>query len=331
MKNQKHEGYFAKGIQTFMKSKYVSIKDISKYDITFLGIPIEYGASYRKGTALAPTSIRKYSYWDSVLKKKYYNLDENEFIQSHKLNICDIGDIHISPTKVFKNQEKITKVIKKIRKRSFPLIIGGDHSIAYSTIKGCFLAFERKKRKKLGILHIDAHMDIEKSYLDMPDIFHGNPFRKLIKANIIKGNNIYTIGPRGIIPSYLIKYSEKQKINLYPIAKIREIGFQKFVDILIENLNKNLEGVYITLDIDSIDPSQIKGTGTPLENGFLITEMEYLLRKMQKVNIIGFELVELAPDLDESGCSSIFANNLIWHFLSFGFNKENNDKNCTFM
>jgi agmatinase len=305
-----------------MKSDYVTIDELHNYDIAFVGIPLDFGASYRRGTALGPKSIREYSYWDAVNGEKFFDLQNENFIIANNFKIADVGDIHITPTDPVKSQKEITRVITEIRKQVFPLIVGGDHSITYSTIQGIIKALPQNFTGEIGVLHFDAHLDMENSYLDMPQVFHGNPFRCLIDEGFIKGENHYAIGQRGIIPSYLIEYVWENKIHLYNMAKIQKIGFDVFLKKIISECKERFKAIYITLDIDCLDPREVCGTGTPMEEGLKVIEMQRFLRSLKELPIIGFELVEVTPELDQSGLTSIIAANLLWNFLSFGLNIE---------
>ncbi|MDD4352142.1 MAG: agmatinase family protein [Candidatus Gracilibacteria bacterium] len=318
MKNQEHEGFMNRSIQTFMKSDYVDINELDSYDIAYVGVPVEYGASYRRGQALAPKSIREHSYWDSINGANYFDTQKNEEIISNRLSIADVGDIHITPTDTLRNQQAIIETVANIRKKCFPLIIGGDHSISYSTIQGVRKSLSKAQQDSFGVLHFDAHLDMENEYLDMPSVFHGNPFRKLIEAGIINGKNHYAVGPRGMIPSYLMDFVRKNNVNLYTTPEIRKTNFEQFVSKIILEMRERFQAVFVTFDVDCIDTTEMRGTGTPMEGGFSSIECQYFLRKLQNLPVVGFELVELAPQLDPSGLSSIISTNLLWNFLSFG-------------
>jgi len=258
----------------------------------------------------------------------YFDTQKSEEIISNHLHIADVGDIHITPTDILKNQQAIIETITDIRKRCFPLIIGGDHSISYSTIQGVKKSLSKIQQDSFGVLHFDAHLDMENGYLDMPSIFHGNPFRKLIEEGIIHGENHYSIGPRGMIPSYLIDFVRKNKVNLYTTPEIRKTNFEQFVSKIILEMRERFQAVFVTFDVDCIDATEMRGTGTPMEGGLSSLECQYFLRELKKLPVVGFELVELAPQLDLSGLSSIISTNLLWNFLSFGL--KDNGKNKLF-
>ncbi|MEI2770832.1 MAG: agmatinase family protein [Candidatus Competibacter sp.] len=323
MKDLPHEGHMKCGIQTFMKSPYVGLDEAYSYDVAFLGIPVEYGMSYRKGAALGPKAVREYSYWDAVSNTEYWDIDTDTQVYAHTLRICDLGDIHITPTNPEVSGARIASTVQEVRKACFPLIIGGDHSIAYWTLKGILQPLADEQRLRIGLLHFDAHLDMERPYIDLPAVFHGNPFRKLIEEGIISGHQHYAIGQRGIVPKYLRDFVHDTGVQMYPMKCLREHGFEHSISRIIEEMRERFNAVYVTCDVDVIDGGIMCGTGTPVSNGLLPHEMEYAVRKLQKILTIGFELVELAPKLDVSGFSTMIACNILWQFLSFGFSQKN--------
>lgn len=321
MKDQAHAGYMHRGIQTFMKADYASVQDLAGYDVAFVGVPQEYGASYRKGTAEAPAAIRAYSYWDAIQGYRYYDLETERELVANKLTLADVGDVHIAPTNPRASEQAIRDTIKAVRKHAFPLIVGGDHSIAYSTIRGCLAALPEEQRSHVGLLHIDAHLDTEIDYLDMPRIWHGSPFRHLIEEEIIQGENHYALGIRGVIPAYLIDYVQEKQINMYTMPRIRKLGFNAVMRDVIAEMKERFSAIYVSFDIDSIDPAEAPGTGTPKEGGFTTEEALRFVRNLKELPIIGFELVEVAPPLDPSGLTTLVGKNILWHFLNFGLNE----------
>jgi len=322
---QNKEELIYSGIPRFMGSDFIREKDINKYDVVFLGVPTDYGASYRLGAKYAPRQLREYSFWDRVDGLSMYDLDKEEYIETNNLNIADIGDIEINPTNPTKNQINITDIVYKIRKKTFPIVCGGDHCITYGSFRGCYKAVkELYPDYEVGIIHYDAHMDVEKDYLNMPDIWHGNVFRKLIDDGYLKGENLYTIGPRGVVNREWIDYSKENKINLYTSNQVKKDGIENIMNqIIIKNINKKIK-FYITFDIDVIDMSYIFGTGTPQSNGLSVYDCEKSLRELKKIEVVGFDIVELNPKLDDSHSSFIIACELIFHFLAFSLNKEEN-------
>jgi len=311
------------GVPRFMGGDLISEKSIENYDVVFLGVPTDYGASYRLGAKYAPRQLREYSFWDRVDGLSMYDLDKEEYIDANDLKIADIGDIEVNPTNPSENQNNITDMVYKIRKNSFPLICGGDHCIIYGSFRGCYKAVKEKYPDyEIGIIHYDAHMDVEEDYLNMPDVWHGNVFRKLIEDGYLKGENLYTIGPRGVVNRKWIDYSKDNNINLYTSNNVKDQSIEKIMEeIISKNKNKKIK-FYITFDIDAIDMSYIFGTGTPQSNGLSVYDCEKSLRYLKELDVVGFDIVELNPTLDDSKSSFVIAAELLFHFLAFSLGSK---------
>ncbi len=317
------------GIPTFMGANFISEKEIPKYDVVFLGVPTDYGATYRLGSKYAPRKLREISSWLRIDGTDMYDFDKEKILKTNRLNIADIGDIEVDPTNPERNQTNISEKVYKIRKKAFPLLCGGDHSITYGSFIGCCKAMkELIPEYEIGIIHFDAHLDLEDKYLNMPYVWHGNVFRRLIENNYLRGENLHTIGIRALEEYELVKYAKDSKINLYPNKKVKKIGLEKIIDEIYEkNKNKKIK-YYITFDIDAIDMCNAPGTGTPQSDGMKVTECNYALRYMEKLDIVGLDIVELNPIIDSSDNTFIIASELLYNFLGFGYKKgEKNEKN----
>ncbi len=318
----KKEEYIYAGIPTFMGGDFIEESEIYKYDIIFLGIPCDYGASYRLGAKYAPRKLREYSFWDRIYGQTLYDLDTKKILKTNKFKIADLGDVFVDPTHPDKNQEAIKNKTYAIAKKSFPLICGGDHSVTYGSFIGVLKAMnEEYPDYEIGIIHFDAHLDVEKDYLNMPNVWHGNVFRRLIENRYLKGENLYTIGPRGLVEEEWFKYIQKEGINLYTSNDVKLRNIETIMnEILDKNKNKKIK-FYITFDIDSIDSSYIFGTGTPQINGLNPFDCDKALQFMKNFDICGFDIVELNPTLDNSYNSFIIACELIYHFLAIGLRR----------
>lgn len=312
------------GIPTFMGGKLIFDKKLSNFDVVFVGVPTDYGATYRLGAKYAPRKLRELSFWLRIDGSRMYDYDTEEILKANNLKIGDYGDVEIDPTHPNKNQNNISKTVYEVRKKTFPLVCGGDHSVTYGSFVGCYKALKEKYPDyDLGIIHIDAHVDVEDEYLNMPRVWHGNVFRRLIEDGFLKGENLHTIGPRGVENYELIEYIREQKINLYPNKKVKEMGLNNILEKIKEQaINKKIM-YYITFDIDGLDMVYAQGTGTPQSDGLKVNECNYFFRNLKELNIIGFDIVELNPILDPSSNSFIVACELLYNFLAFGFNEKN--------
>lgn len=311
------EERFGTGIPTFMGGDYINIKNVNSYDVAFIGIPIEYGASFRKGTTHAPSTIRRYSAWDRVDGSKYYDINEGVDYRANNLKIADLGDLLLSETAPLDDFKKISSYLARIPDKTFPLVVGGDHSITYPCFRGIMSG---SKKQKMAILHFDAHLDVEKNYLNMPEIWHGNVFRKLISEGSIDGNDIFSIGPRGIIPKKWADYASKQNINILTSRQIKNGILSEITKSLLEKLAK-YDGVYITFDIDVLDVGSAPGTGIPQSGGLSPQEIIFIMRALRKINVIGMDVVELSPNYDPTGQTAMIVCEMLFNFLAFGLRK----------
>ena len=320
------EEYIYAGIPTFMGGKFIEENDIKNYNVVFLGVPCDYGASYRLGAKYAPRQLREYSFWDRVNGEELYDLDHNEYLETNNLKIADLGDVYVNPTHPNENQDAISQKTYIISKYSFPLVCGGDHSITYGSFRGFYRAIKEKfPQYDVGIIHFDAHLDVEDEYLNMPEVWHGNVFRKLIEDGYLNGENLYTIGPRGVVDSQWFKYVKEEGINLYTSNQIKFKGIKNIINGIIEkNKNKKIK-FYITFDIDCLDCSYIFGTGTPQCNGLTPYEADEALRTLKKLEVAGMDIVELNPKLDNSHSSFVIACEILYHFLALGYNGGEKD------
>lgn len=316
MKNDREEYRFA-GIPTFMRSPYVEIEELDEYDVGVIGVPVDYCVSYREGTRYGPRSIREHSHWDRVSEEQFYDLETGKTIVSENLKLADVGDIHISPSDPEETNDDISRVVAEIRQRAFPLILGGDHSVTYGAFRGCIRGLP-DDQKPVGLLHFDGHPDVEKKYLTLPRIWHGNPFRVLMEEGHLDGKNTVTIGPRGLILQKWMDFIREQGVTLFSTPEIRRQGLSNVIQKAISHLRERCAAVYVSFDIDCIDPADVTGTGTPSVGGLRASEMMPVMRKLSELPIVGFDLTEVNPTFDQSGLTSIVASDLLWNFLSFG-------------
>lgn len=315
--------YIYSGIPTFMGGDFIKKDDINKYDVIFLGVPSDYGVCFRAGAKNAPRIFREYSSLRRINGMNTYDLDNECNLVSNNLKIADIGDVDVAPADPELHQKNIALKTKAIRKHSFPFVCGGDHSITYGSFVGCYKAIkEQNKDLEIGIIHFDAHLDLEDKLLTLPRVWHGNAFRKLIQDGYLKGENLYTIGPRGIIDNNQIFFAKKNNINLFTANSVKKFGIDKIINLIIEKNSKKNIKFYITFDIDCLDISLVHGTGTPRANGLLISDIEKAFQLLSNLDIIGFDLVELNPEIDPSKSSFVLAIELVYHYLAFAFKQE---------
>jgi guanidinopropionase len=173
----------------------------------------------------------------------------------------------------------------------------------------------------LGILHFDAHTDVCTDYPGLPRIWHGNPFRALIEEGHIEGKNLTTVGVRGLIQKECIDFVQETGINLIGMPELKKRGLDPVLSDVIAQLGKQCRSVYITFDIDCIDPAHAPGTGTPEVGGFMGEEIIPMMDKLAELPLVAFDLTEVNPVFDPSAKTVMVACELLCRFLMFGLGR----------
>ena len=303
------------GITSFLKLPIIENLSNLNTDVGFLGITYDVGNSWRPGTRFGPREIRnystRYSGWGGSQQKGYWDINQNKrFLED--ISMSDCGDVDVAYYDIERNRKIITQTVKKILKAgTFPVVIGGDHSITYP----CICAFE--DFKSLDIIQIDAHLD----WIDEVDgirYANGSPMRRSMELDFT--NKMVQMGIRCIRSRESdYNFAKSQGSQIFTRQDIR----QKGVDEIVEKLSP-LGNVYVSIDIDGLDPSIAPGTGSPTVDGLLYYEVINLLKGITKKSyVVGFDIVEVNPMVDLSGQTCLLATTLILEFLGMIFDQKN--------
>jgi len=301
-------------ISTFCQIPYC--EDITKLDpnteVVVLGIPWDGGVGFIPGQRFGPKQIRDYSARFRLPKDGFFVIDREEKVLQG-LKIFDIGDVGVFKTLTQKTFDNITESIKELlNKNIFPIILGGDHSITYPVVRGF------NKYKKLTIIQLDAHLDFNQGREDII-LGNENTIRRISELPFV--SSIIQIGIRGMLASKESYIAAKKRKNI--IVTMENIK-KKGITTIIKNLPRLKNNVvYITLDIDVLDPSIAPGTATREPNGLTYEECKQLLQGLAKLySIVGLDVVEVNPLIDPSGLTAIVASRLILDFLITHCNKD---------
>ena len=290
-----------------------TINDNTKF--VFFGIPWDHLSSLKTvNSSMAPQKIREIS--------ENLALTTELGKEIPKLRIVDVGDVSIEPTNTENNIIEITNFMQSIynqKKDIIPVMIGGDHFCSYPVIKAVGDSFVNKN--EFGVLIFDAHLDLYEKY-DKGIYSHATVSHRILDLDYISRNNIIIVGVRDIdIPELKIANNEEvTRLNAY---ELHDIGVDLYVDKIINFFEKsNAKNLYISIDIDVLDPSIAPGTGYAIPGGFSYRELWKIFRKLTKnINIIGFDLVEMSPNLDfPNNMTSNLAAKLIIELISFIYN-----------
>jgi agmatinase len=290
------------GIPSFMRLPHN--KDLKNADFAIVGVPFDTGATFRVGARFGPEGIRQHS---RLLRPFNPVLDVNLF---EHLSGIDYGDLSIIPGYTKDSFEAITQGAAKIFKENIvPIYLGGDHSISYPLLRAA-----AEKHGKLALVHFDSHSDLWEGYFGDKDM-NGTPFRRALENDLIDVEHSIQIGLRG--PLYDKEdagISESLGFQTITAPELHDIGYKEAIRQIQERVGDRK--VYVTFDIDFVDPAYAPGTGTPEVGGFTGHEALQLVRGLTGLDIVAYDLVEVMPAYDPAHTTCLLAANLVYEFIS---------------
>jgi agmatinase len=288
------------GISTFMRLPH--IPRAQELDVALIGIPFDNGATYRSGARFGPRNVRTQSAmirpWNPVLKVDPFS----------KWRIGDYGDLSINPLSLDDTFGRITSQLDEVLSSGArSLCVGGDHSILLPILRSI-----HKKFGPVALIQFDAHNDTWGGYFGSPHS-HGTPVRRAVEEGLLLPGQVLQVGLRGqVYAKGDFDFGRKHKFSVVTSEEFHRGGL-----VAVEKLLKRFRGkpVYLTLDIDVVDPAFAPGTGTPQVGGLSSFQILELVRCLQGQNLVGADLVEVSPPYDNGEITSLLAANLLYEML----------------
>lgn len=297
------------GICTFGKRPYQPDWDAIEADACILGAPFDFGTQWRPGARFGPRAVREASTLFSFGHAGAYDHEDDVVYLGPEVRIVDIGDADIVHTDTLKSHANIEAGVRRILDAgALPVVIGGDHSVNIPSIA----AFEG--RGQIHVLQIDAHLDFVDERHGVR-FGHGNPMRRAAEKDYVTG--LTQLGIRNVSSTAKEGYDDARAMgsDILSVRQVRRLGPEATVARIPEGAR-----LYVTIDIDGFDPSIAPGTGTPSHGGFHYYEvLEILQLAARRHEIVGLDLVEVAPDYDPTGSTQILAAQLLLNVLGFIF------------
>ena len=280
-------------------------------DVAIVGAPTDDGTSGRPGARFGPRAIRSApttwgrDAWSIQLEVEPYE----------RLTVVDAGDAPIVPSRHARALRVIhEKVFRVAGSGAIPVVLGGDHSITYPSAAA---VARHVWPRKLGVVHFDAHADAANSIYGSL-ISHGTPMRRLIDEGWVQGSNFVQIGLRGYWPEKeTFEWMREQGFRWHTIVEIEERGVDAVTDDAIAEALDGPEVVYLSVDIDVVDPGMAPGTGTPEPGGMTARELLRAVRRVVgAVELAGMDVVEVSPPYDQSEVTAMLAYRVVMEALS---------------
>lgn len=277
----------------------------SGLDAAFVGVPLDIGTSNRPGARLAPRQIR-----DESRMLRPYNV-ATFAAPFASLQVADIGDVPINTFNLQKSIDIITHFYLNniLQHNCKPLTLGGDHTIALPILRAM-----KEKYGAVALVHIDAHADINDDMFG-EKIAHGTPFRRAVEEGLLITDKVVQIGLRGTgYSADEFDWSREQGFRVEQAENCWHKSLTPLMTEVREQIGKDTP-LYISFDIDGIDPAYAPGTGTVEIGGLTVPQALEIIRGLRGMNIIGADLVEVSPPYDPSGNTALLAANLLFEML----------------
>jgi agmatinase len=275
------------GIRTFMRAPHVT--DLAGVDAVVYGIPFDTATSYRTGVRFGPEAIRSAS---ALLRPYNPALDVNVV---DRLSIVDYGDVPVSPGDTERTYAQIEEALAPIVAADcFPLALGGDHSITLAELRAL-----ARKHGPMALVQLDSHGDVWEQYFGQR-YFHGTTFKRAVEEGVVDAHASVQAGMRGsLYGAEDIAVARDFGFTVLSTDELRDLGAGAYGDLVRERVGE--KPVFVSFDIDFLDPAFAPGTGTPEVGGFTTAEALAFVRALKGVDLVGADVVEVSPSYDGPG------------------------------
>ena len=296
-------------VRTFMRLP--NTRDLENADAAIVGAPFDTGATFRAGARFGPEGIRSASH---LLRRYNPSLDVPIF---DLLSVIDYGDVPVVPGYIEESYRRIEEGLEPIYGAGVtPIVLGGDHSIALPELRAAAAV-----HGPLALVQFDSHPDTWDAYFGEKHT-HGTPFRRAVEEGLLDTSRSIQVGMRGsIYDRGDWDDAREMGFDLVPTDEVRELGIPRVIDRIRGRTGE--AKVYVSFDVDFVDPAFAPGTGTPEIGGFTSREAQEFVRGLAGTEIVGCDVVEVYPAYDQAQITALLAANVAHEFLSLlAFSKK---------
>jgi len=281
-------------------------------DVVIIGAPYDGGTSHRAGTRFGPQAIRQACYLPHDGSRPHMALRVDAL---RDVVVRDAGDVEMAPGEAPKALAAVEEAVYAVASSgAIPLVLGGDHSIAWPDATG---VARHHGRGRVSMLHFDAHADT--GDIEFGSLYgHGQPMRRLIESGALRGDRFLQIGLRGYWPGpETLSWMAEQGMRSYEMTEIVKRGLDDCLSEAFEIATDECEGVFLSVDIDVCDPGHAPGTGTPEPGGLSARELLDSVRRVcMELPVVGIDVVEVSPPYDHADITASLANRVVLETLS---------------
>jgi agmatinase len=287
-------------------------QSIAAAGAVILGAPYDGGTSHRPGARFGPQAIRFTDYLPHDGSRPHLALGVDPLAE---LGVVDAGDVEMPPGEIETSMARLEAAVLKIAgSGAVPIVLGGDHSIAWPDVTG---VARHVGWGKVSVIHFDAHADTaDIQYGSL--IGHGTPMRRLIESGAARGDRFIQIGLRGYWPdAETLSWMAEQRMRSFEMTEIVDRGLDTCLGEAMTVAMDECEGVFLSVDVDVVDPGSAPGTGTPEPGGLSARQLLDAVRRIaMEVPLAGMDVVEVSPPYDHAEVTSFLANRVVLEALS---------------
>ena len=281
-------------------------------DVVVVGAPFDGGTSHRPGTRFGPQAIRMTDYLAHDGSRPSLALRTDGL---RDLLVLDAGDVEMPPGHIERSLEALESAVQVVVEAgAIPVVLGGDHSIAYADVRGVANVLGAGR---ISMVHFDAHADT--GDLEFGSLWgHGQPMRRLLESGALRGDRFLQIGLRGYWPGEeTLAWMAGQGMRSYEMTEIGARGLQECLTEAFATATNDCDGVFLSVDIDVCDPGHAPGTGTPEPGGLTARELLDAVRRCcLELPVVGIDVVEVSPPYDHADITAALANRVVLEALS---------------
>jgi agmatinase len=309
------------GIDTFLKARQRPVSDVADVDAAVLGVPYDGAVSNRPGARYGPGAIRAASAWWAYLsgyKGGLTNMRTGQEVDFGALDLADCGDVPVFPMDRETTAESISAHVATVAAAgTMPVLLGGDHYCTFPSVRGFAEGIDADR---VGVVQVDAHTDTVAESPVFGEHFHGSSTHHVADSAFCDYEHVAQVGIRGYESPAFFEFAEETGLSLYTAGEVAKRGIGPVVDEAVDAVATDADAVYVTFDIDAVDPSVAPGTGTPEPGGLSADEALTVMETVGAREEVGaVDLMEVAPTYDQTEGTQRLAAYLLVTFLERQF------------
>jgi agmatinase len=294
------------GFDTFLKRETADVADVAGADAAVLGVPYDGAVSNQPGTRYGPRALRRASAWLAYLsgyKGGLTNIRTGREVDFGALDLVDCGDVPVFPMDRETTAESITAHVATVAERgAMPVLLGGDHYCTFPAFRGFA---EGSGHDTVGLVQIDAHTDTVAESAILGEHFHGSSTHHIADSAYTDYEHVAQVGIRGYESPGFFEFADETGLSLFSIRDIERRGIEDVVESAVAAAAAEADAVYVTFDIDSVEPSVAPGTGTPEPGGLSASQALTVMEALGSHDAVAAaDLMEVAPTLDPTDNTS---------------------------